>query len=639
MPTSALGGLYSDTYATPGAGYYGFGNNSLAGSGGFNATASYDPSSVGMGNYLDPGQTGGNAIGILMAQGMTAAQAQAYLAQSSTGNSAYANFMHGLGQFVAGPSTFLYNHTLGQLPGATQSGAPNDAFGAGAQSLFNWAGGYQAGNQGTTPFMPQVSDQGQNNPFIGAVNGLPAGAAGSGSLFDGGTMPAYPVNESRFGNYQSPGQGATNGGVGSGGISGNGFDPWAQNALPPFPVNESPYNPGADQSLTGLPPSARPVDPTGIDPTGGGNSGNHTLPDYLPINPPQVPDAPSTTPPGTGGGGGSGAPSGTLPTGTGSNGDRNAYPEGLAQIYAQGGLAPQQLGLYGQYAPAYAGIDARTNGQYLFGQGGPSTLAGQAAALNGMQQDPLLQQQNRVAMQQLGLGGQLSPSELRNVQQNSRAGFAARGLDATNASVVDESMQTDAAQRARLLQSMGMAQNVVGQNQNQSQLNNAFTSTLLGMGQNATQNSNNQTRAQFDAFNPYGADVASSNFNAAQSRLNAANNNALALTIAGQNADAAKSAATTSALGNIFGTWLGRCKIAREVFGKDDPRWREFRLWLDCLAPAWFDRWYMKNMHWVAAFLRAHPSFKRPIRWWMEAKIRELKQTSWWITHQGTLAR
>lgn len=620
MPTSALGGLYSDTYATPGAGYYGFGNNSLAGSGGFNATASYDPSSVGMGNYLDPGQTGGNAIGILMAKGMTAAQAQAYIAQASSGNSGYANFMHGLGQFVAGPATFLYNHTFGQLPGATQSGAPNDAFGAGAQSLFNWAGGYQAGNQGVTPFMPQVSDQGQNNPFIGAVNGLPAGAAGSGSLFDGGTMPAYPVNESRFGNYQSPGQGATNAGAGSGGTPGNGFDPWAQNALPPFPVNESPYNPGTDQSLAGLPPSARPIDPTGIDPTGGGNSGNHTLPDYLPINPPQVPDAPSTTPPGTGGGGGSGAPGGTLPTGTGSNGDRNAYPEGLAQIYAQGGLAPQQLGLYGQYAPAYAGIDARTNGQYLFGQGGPSTLAGQAAALNGMQQDPLLQQQNRVASQQLGLGGQLSPSELRNVQQNSRAGFAARGLDATNASVVDESMQTDAAQRNRLLQSMGMAQNVVGQNQNQSQLNNAFTSTLLGMGQNATAASNQQTRAQFDPFNNYGMDLANTNYNAGQARNIAGLNASTAMNIADKNADAATNAANRTAAFNLLGTFLGRCWVAREVFGVDNPEWLKFRVWLDVDAPKWFMRFYVKYGPRIAAYLKAHPYLKPPIRAWMRSR-------------------
>lgn len=86
----------------------------------------------------------------------------------------------------------------------------------------------------------------------------------------------------------------------------------------------------------------------------------------------------------------------------------------------------------------------------------------------------LQQQQNALASGWLSQGGQLSPSELRNVQQNSRAGFAARGLDATNASVVDETMQTDAAQRARLLQNLGMAQSVQNQGLAEQNQQNQF---------------------------------------------------------------------------------------------------------------------------------------------------------------------
>lgn len=84
----------------------------------------------------------------------------------------------------------------------------------------------------------------------------------------------------------------------------------------------------------------------------------------------------------------------------------------------------------------------------------------------------LQQGQNFYGMQALLNGGKLSESELRNVQQNSRAGFAARGLDATNASVVDEALQTDQAQRQRLLQNLGIAQNAQNQGlteQNQQQ--------------------------------------------------------------------------------------------------------------------------------------------------------------------------
>ncbi len=83
-------------------------------------------------------------------------------------------------------------------------------------------------------------------------------------------------------------------------------------------------------------------------------------------------------------------------------------------------------------------------------------------------------QQNTLASGLLAQGGQLSASDLRNVQQSSRAGFAARGLDATNASVVDETMQTDAAQRARLIQNLGIAQSVQNQGLSEQNQQNQF---------------------------------------------------------------------------------------------------------------------------------------------------------------------
>lgn len=104
----------------------------------------------------------------------------------------------------------------------------------------------------------------------------------------------------------------------------------------------------------------------------------------------------------------------------------------------------------------------------------------------GSGMSPLLKQQNEIAAQQLALGGNLSPSELRDVQQSSRAGFAARGLGATNASVTDEVLQTDAAKRQRLLQSLGIAGAVEAQNQGaaglQNQLGLGVQSANLGAG-------------------------------------------------------------------------------------------------------------------------------------------------------------
>ncbi len=122
---------------------------------------------------------------------------------------------------------------------------------------------------------------------------------------------------------------------------------------------------------------------------------------------------------------------------------------------------------------------AAQNASQGFGTFNPSGMYANAQQINAPQGNPLLNQlnaqamsqgpsglqtqQNAIAAQLLSQGGNLSPSDLRNVQQASRSGFAARGLDATNASVVDEAMQTDAAQRARLLQNIGIAQGVQNQ--------------------------------------------------------------------------------------------------------------------------------------------------------------------------------
>ncbi len=122
---------------------------------------------------------------------------------------------------------------------------------------------------------------------------------------------------------------------------------------------------------------------------------------------------------------------------------------------------------------------AAQNASQGFGTFNPSGMYANAQQINAPQGNPLLNQlnaqamsqgpsglqtqQNAIAAQLLSQGGNLSPSDLRNVQQASRSGFAARGLDATNASVVDEAMQTDAAQRARLVQNIGIAQGVQNQ--------------------------------------------------------------------------------------------------------------------------------------------------------------------------------
>ena len=161
------------------------------------------------------------------------------------------------------------------------------------------------------------------------------------------------------------------------------------------------------------------------------------------------------------------------------------------QQIMQGANQPyyNQLGVLTNAANAAPGQSAsQQQAAALAAQG--ANVPGGNAALSGLNQQylgnlgpsGLQQQQNAIAQQLLANGGNLSPSELRNVQQSSRVGFASRGLGATNASVVDEAMQTDAAQRQRLAQNLGLAQQVQNQGMNEQAQQNALG--LAASGQN-----------------------------------------------------------------------------------------------------------------------------------------------------------
>lgn len=129
----------------------------------------------------------------------------------------------------------------------------------------------------------------------------------------------------------------------------------------------------------------------------------------------------------------------------------------------------------------------QVQGNNVQAQGGNSLLNSLLAKGQGTGQDATLNAEDQSVNSQLALGGQLSPDQLRAVQQSSRAGYAARGLDATNASVVDEAMQTQAAQQAMYQTRLANAQGVETQNQGaaslQNQLGLGASSQALGYGQ------------------------------------------------------------------------------------------------------------------------------------------------------------
>ena len=62
------------------------------------------------------------------------------------------------------------------------------------------------------------------------------------------------------------------------------------------------------------------------------------------------------------------------------------------------------------------------------------------------------------------------------------------------------------------------------------------------------------------------------------------------------------------------------CWVAREVYGKDDPRWLEFRDWVVGFSPDWFFNAYGKYGERVAKIVKKVPILKSIIRPFMDAK-------------------
>jgi len=62
------------------------------------------------------------------------------------------------------------------------------------------------------------------------------------------------------------------------------------------------------------------------------------------------------------------------------------------------------------------------------------------------------------------------------------------------------------------------------------------------------------------------------------------------------------------------------CWVAREVYGKDDPKWLQFREWVIGYSPDWFYKAYSKYGENVAKAVSKMPALKAIIRPYMDAK-------------------
>lgn len=272
----------------------------------------------------------------------------------------------------------------------------------------------------------------------------------------------------------------------------------------------------------------------------------------------------------------------------------------LQQTYqGYAATAPGYLALNQQYQPQYAQLGTTIQAQQqpqleaLNTQAraadiadvqnlGPQAVQAQlnanpllAGSLNNLygrtQNSSLLNQLNSQASDQLALNGALTPQQMVDLQQQTEAGFSSRGMLMGNQSLGADILSRDAATQARAAAAQQFAGQVQGLNLNQSdlvgrasqifgtQLSDPYLA-ILGRGSTAGSSSGSGaqqigTGAQlFNPTNPYAADVYNTNFNAQSSAA-----------IAGQNQQAAETAALISATGAIAGAALSDRRLKKNI--------------------------------------------------------------------------
>ena len=93
-----------------------------------------------------------------------------------------------------------------------------------------------------------------------------------------------------------------------------------------------------------------------------------------------------------------------------------------------------------------------------------------------------------------------------------------------------------------------------------------------------------------------------------------------------------ESTAAGSAIGSLIGTlgsayigakFGGICWVAREVYGKSDPRWFVFRMWIKYKAPKWFKKLYKKHGEAYANYISNKPMLKWVTKKFMDFVVKE----------------
>jgi hypothetical protein len=306
------------------------------------------------------------------------------------------------------------------------------------------------------------------------------------------------------------------------------------------------------------------------------------------------------------------------------------YQKLQSQIEAQ--TAADQIALYQKLQPEYSQLEkAYTRGTQANQLEGLQTTAPgyiqafqQAQGTAGINKAMQNYAEQNLA-QQLQAGFRLSPEEQRQIEQQSMAGYAARGTALGSQAGLANVLNRYQYVQGRQQQALGQATGIGGYLAQQSQpaLTSYYQQPMYAgsFGGSAVQNAMmGQQQAGPQYFNPesqvgmgsiYGAYNAQMGLAGAQAQANAA-------VQAGKYAMIGNIA---SSFGSAAGAGAAKCWVAREVYGANNPAWVAFRDWLTHDAPKWLDKAYIKYGERIAEFIKDKPLLKNLIRRWMDSKI------------------
>lgn len=218
----------------------------------------------------------------------------------------------------------------------------------------------------------------------------------------------------------------------------------------------------------------------------------------------------------------------------------------------------------------------------------------------------LLGQTHAQVGEQLELGSEMSPIDIRRISQEVGAGQSARGFG-------------QGSNRDRFEQAVALA--MQSEQLRQQRLGNAMN--LLGITRSVSPDTmgavNSGLGGQFTSqLFPLAEDITSLNYNAKLDRARAV-----------ENANSAERGGFRQFVGQVVGGAMGMggaamCWVAREVYGADNPRWQLFRYWLLTQAPGWFRKLYRIYGPAFARWIADKPRLKTIIRHWMDARIESL---------------